>query len=140
MIREQASLLVAELRHDIAFTKLQHAIGQIYSSTGIDVTEENMEKYAKKMDVKTYASFIKKNFDNNGKKYLAKIALPINKQNPSAQKTSDRNFNEFQFDKKTFDLQGYGNTNYSASLEDNSVLPNWINFYLLKENLLLTMS
>ena len=80
------------------------------------------------MDVKTYASFIKKNFDNNGKKYLAKIALPINKQNPSAQKTSDRNFNEFQFDKKTFDLQGYGNTNYSASLEDNSELPKWINF------------
>ena len=128
LIREQASLLVAELRHDIAFTKLQHAIGQIYSSTGIDVTEENMEKYAKKMDVKTYASFIKKNFDNNGKKYLAKIELPINKQNPSAQKTSDRNFSEFQFDKKTFDLQGYGNTNYSASLEDNSELPTWINF------------
>ena len=82
----------------------------------------------KKMDVKTYASFIKNNFNNNGKKYLAKIALPINKQNPSAQKTSDRNFNEFQFDKKTFDLQGYGNTNYSAKLEDNSELPKWINF------------
>ena len=28
------------------------------------------------MDVKTYASFIKNNFDNNGKKYLEKIALP----------------------------------------------------------------
>ncbi len=128
LIREQASLLVAELRHDIAFTKLQHAIGQIYSSTGIDVTEENIEKYAKKMDVKTYAGVIKNNFDTNGKKYFAKIELPINEQNPSAQNTNDRNFNEFQFDKNTFNLQGYGNTSYSASLENNSELPKWINF------------
>ena len=72
LIREQASLLVAELRHDIAFTKLQHAIGQIYSSTGIDVTKENIEQYAKKLDVKTYANLIKDNFDTNGKKFKSK--------------------------------------------------------------------
>lgn len=128
LIREQASLLVAELRHDIAFTKLQHAIGQIYSSTGIDVTKENMEQYAKKLDVKTYANLIKDNFDTNGKKFIAKISLPIEKQNPVAQNTNDRSIKEFKFDDKTFNLQGYGNVNYSASLENNSPLPSWINF------------
>ena len=128
LIREQASLLVAELRHDIAFTKLQHAIGQIYSSTGIDVTKENIEQYAKKLDVKTYASLIKDNFDTNGKKFIAKISLPIEKQNPIAQNTDDRSIKEFKFDDKTFNLQGYGNVNYSASLENDSPLPSWINF------------
>ena len=128
LIREQASLLVAELRHDIAFTKLQHAIGQIYSSTGIDVTKENIEQYAKKLDVKTYANLIKDNFDTNGKKFIAKISLPIEKQNPVAQNTNDRSIKEFKFDDKTFNLQGYGNVNYSASLENDSPLPSWINF------------
>ena len=36
LIREQASLLVAELRYDIAYSKLQHAIGKIYTSVGLD--------------------------------------------------------------------------------------------------------
>ena len=49
VIREQASLLVAELRYDIAFTKLQHSIGQIYSSAGIDVTKENVKKLGKRI-------------------------------------------------------------------------------------------
>ena len=60
VIREQASLLVAELRYDIAFTKLQHTIGQIYSSTGINVTKENV----KKLGIKEYANLIKNNFQN----------------------------------------------------------------------------
>ena len=128
LIREQASLLVAELRYDIAFTKLQHAIAQIYSSTGIDVTKENINKYVEKIDVKTYARLIKKNYKENGKKFNAKVALPIRKQNPIAKQTADNSFNEFQFDKKTFKLEGSGKVNYSASLADNSNLPNWINF------------
>ena len=45
LIREEASLLVAELRYDIAYTKLQHAIGQIYTSVGLDVTEDNVKGY-----------------------------------------------------------------------------------------------
>ncbi len=128
LIREQASLLVAELRHDIAFTKLQHAIAQIYSSTGIDVTKENINKYVEKIDVKTYARLIKNNYKENGKKFNAKVALPIRKQNPVAKKTADNSLNEFQFDKKTFKLEGSGKVNYSASLLDNSNLPEWISF------------
>ena len=124
VIREQASLLVAELRYDIAFTKLQHSIGQIYSSAGIDVTKENV----KKLGVKEYAKLIKNNFKTNGKKYTAKIVLPIKNQKPIAYSKTDTNVNEFQFKEKTFKLDGYGNITYSASLTNNSPLPSWISF------------
>ncbi len=124
VIREQASLLVAELRYDIAFTKLQHTIGQIYSSAGIDVTKENV----KKLGIKEYAKLIENNFQKNGKKYVAKIILPINKQNPIAKNKDGGNFNEFQFNDKTFKLDGSGYVTYTANLENNTPLPHWINF------------
>ena len=124
VIREQASLLVAELRYDIAFTKLQHSIGQIYSSAGIDVTKENV----KNLGVKEYAKLIEDNFNSTGKKYLARITLPINYQNPIAYSKNDENLYEFQFDEKTFEIEGFGNIKYIANLSDNSPLPSWINF------------
>ena len=124
VIREQASLLVAELRYDIAFTKLQHSIGQIYSSAGINVTKDNVQN----LDVKEYAKLIEDNFKNNGKRYLAKITLPINNQKPIAYSKSDENLSKFQFDKKTFRLEGNGNVNYTANLSNNSPLPKWISF------------
>ena len=41
VIREEASLLVAELRKDLAFSEMQHSIGQIYASIGKDLLPEN---------------------------------------------------------------------------------------------------
>ena len=123
VIREQASLLVAELRYDIAFTKLQHSIGKMYSSAGINVTEENV----KKMGVKKYAEIIENNFKTKGKKYFAKVKKPIQKQNPVAKNKGD-GFNEFKFDDNTFELEGIGNINYSASLINGDKLPNWLIF------------
>ena len=41
VIREEASLLVAELRRDLAFSEMQHSIGQIYASIGKDILPEN---------------------------------------------------------------------------------------------------
>ena len=38
LIREEASLLVAELRKDIAYSKVQFSIAQVYTSVGVDVT------------------------------------------------------------------------------------------------------
>ena len=73
LIREQASLLVAELRYDIAYSKLQHSIGKIYTSVGIDITRENINN----INFKDYASIIKNNFKTKGKTYYAKIKKPI---------------------------------------------------------------
>ena len=135
VIREQASLLVAELRYDIAFTKLQHSIGKMYSSAGINVTEENV----KKMGVKKYAEIIENNFKTKGKKYFAKVKKPIQKQNPVAKNKGD-GFNEFKFDDNTFQLEGIGNINYSASLINGDKLPNWVIFLPSQKTFLINKS
>ncbi|MDA7767591.1 TolC family protein [Candidatus Pelagibacter sp.] len=157
LIREEASLLVAELRYDIAYTKLQHAIGQIYTSVGLDVTEDNVKGYdiaygqiytsigldvtednvkelgfkqynVKELGVKQYAEIIKNNFKSNGKRYYASVQTPINKQNPVIKKNEGKNSSQFTFKTNTFKLDGFGNTNYEAYLTNGDELPFWITF------------
>ena len=124
LIREQASLLVAELRYDIAYSKLQHAIGKIYTSVGLDITRENV----KNINFKDYASIIKNNFKTSGKRYYAKIRKPIKNQNPIVKKNSEGRTSQFSFSEKTFDLEGEGRTIYDALLSNNKPLPSWITF------------
>ena len=124
LIRERASLLVAELRFDIAYTKLQHAIGQIYTSVGLDVTEDNV----KELGVKQYAEIIKNNFKSSGKRYYASVQTPIDKQNPVIKKNEGKNSSQFTFKNNTFKLDGFGNTNYEAYLANGDDLPFWITF------------
>ncbi|MDB9957354.1 TolC family protein [Candidatus Pelagibacter sp.] len=157
LIREEASLLVAELRYDIAYTKLQHAIGQIYTSVGLDVTEDNVKGYdiaygqiytsigsdvtednvkelgvkqynVKELGVKQYAEIIKNNFKSNGKRYYASVQTPIDKQNPVIKKNEGKNSSQFTFKNNTFKLDGFGNTNYEAYLANGDKLPFWITF------------
>ena len=124
LIREQASLLVAELRYDIAYSKLQHAIGKIYASVGLDVTKENV----KKLGFRDYASIIKNNFKSSGKKYYAKVNNPIKRQNPVVKKYGDDSVSQFSFAKNTFNLGGDGRVIYDAVQSNGKPLPLWINF------------
>ena len=124
LIREQASLLVAELRYDIAYSKLQHAIGKIYTSVGVDITKETVRN----INFKDYASIIKNNFKTKGKTYYAKIKKPIKNQKPIAIRHGDSSVSQFSFSEKTFELEGEGRVTYNASLADNKPLPSWITF------------
>ena len=124
LIREQASLLVAELRHDLAYTKLQYAVGKIYTSVGIDISRENI----KDLSFKDYASLIKKNFNASGKKYYAKLRKPIKNQNPVVKHYGDESVSQFAFDRKTFELQGEGRINLNATLKNGDPLPLWLSF------------
>ncbi len=124
LIREHASLLVAELRYDIAYSKLQHAIGKIYTSVGLDVTKENV----KKLGFKDYAAIIKNNFKSSGKKYYAKVKNPIKRQNPVAKKYGDDSVGQFSFARDTFELGGEGRVIYDALQGDGKPLPSWISF------------
>ena len=124
LIREQASLLVGELRYDIAYSKLQHAIGKIYASVGLDVTKENV----KKLGFRDYASIIKNNFKSSGKKYYAKVNNPIKRQNPVVKKYGDDSVGQFSFAKNTFNLGGDGRVIYDAVQSNGKPLPLWINF------------
>ena len=68
LIREEASLLVAELRKDIAYSKVQFSIAQVYTSVGIDVTHLESNSAAE-IGTKEYAQIIKNNFKLSGEKY-----------------------------------------------------------------------
>ena len=124
LIREQASLLVAELRYDIAYSKLQHAIGKIYTSVGVDITKETVRN----INFKDYAYIIKNNFKSTGKKYYAKIKKPIKNQNPVAKKNESNRSSQFTFSEKTFELEGEGRVIYDALLSNDKPLPTWITF------------
>ena len=112
------------MRHDLAYAKLQYAVGEIYTSVGIDITKENI----KELSFKDYASLIKKNFNSSGKKYYAKLRKPIKNQNPVAQKKEGSRSSQFSFSGKTFELEGEGRTIYDALLSNNQPLPTWISF------------
>ena len=60
--------MVAELRKDIAYSKVQFSIAQVYTSVGIDVT--HLESNARtEIGTKEYAQIIKNNFKFSGEKY-----------------------------------------------------------------------
>ena len=123
LIREEASSLVAELRKDIAFAKMQHAVAQVYTSVGVDITtKENMEA-----NTQLFAQEIQNRFKGLGKKYVAKVFTPIQKQRPVTKSLNDT-FDKFVFAKNTFKLQGKGQIQYTARLANNQPLPNWIDF------------
>ena len=90
LIREEASLLVAELRRDIAFSKVQFSVAQVYTSVGVDVTtRESLQ-----IGTKEFAEIIKKNFKDTGKNFKAIVKKPINKQKPVAT-NDDLNISRF---------------------------------------------
>ena len=74
LIREEASLLVAELRRDIAYSRVQFSIAQVYTSVGIDVTHLESNRRSD-IGTKEYAQIIKNNFKFSGEKY--KLDLDI---------------------------------------------------------------
>ncbi len=122
LIREEASLLVAELRKDLSYSDLQYAIAQVYTSVGIDVISEDVQKNTKKL-----ASRVKNNFKKTGKNYVSIVRKPILEQKPIVKK-EDEAYSKFSFSKNTFKMQGNGRTQLSAYLKDNAPLPSWITF------------
>ena len=123
LIREEASLLVAELRRDIAFSKVQFSVAQVYTSVGVDVTtRESLQ-----IGTKEFAEIIKKNFKDTGKNFKAIVKKPINKQKPVVT-NDDLNISSFEFAKNTFKLDGKGRVQYSAKLSNTAPLPEWITF------------
>tara|TARA_A100001234_G_scaffold89897_1_gene79190 strand:- start:966 stop:2828 length:1863 start_codon:yes stop_codon:yes gene_type:complete len=123
LIREEASTLVAELRRDIAFAKMQHSIAQVYTSVGIDITS----KYNIMSGTELFAKEIKNRFKSLGKKYIAKVTEPIQEQRPIA-KTIDKDYKKFAFSDNTFKLEGQGDVQYSVKLANDEPLPDWIDF------------
>ncbi len=129
VIREEASLLVAELRRDLAFSEMQHSIGQIYASMGKDILPENHQN----LSIPDVSKNIKTNLSEWGEVYQAAINIPINEQDPmlliindpiNTQQTS----NKFQISDNTFTISGPGKLRFQATQEDGTPLPRWLAF------------
>ena len=142
VIREEASLLVAQLRNDIAFAEMQYSLGAMYSSVGMNFTPDNIGE----MSNVELASLLENNLNRWTKKYTAYVTKPINKQNPVLSQTialaensldldplevgltSDLLDFKFEFNKDTFYLTGSGKVRYDVSLSNGEPLPNWLTF------------
>ncbi len=129
VIREEASLLVAELRKDIAFSEMQHSIGQIYASIGKDLVPENHQN----MTIEDLSNIIKANLAEWGTSYQASVNVPLEEQNPQLLIINDpintkQKSNKFKISKNTFNISGPGKLRYSVTQQDGSDLPRWLAF------------
>ncbi len=136
MIREEASLLVSRLRNDIAYAELQYSLGTLYSSVGMNFTPENLSQISDN----ELALALKENLNRWTKKYNSFVTIPLNEQNPvlvQSAKIVEENVNLsnydfvdfiFQFDEKTFYLEGSGKTRYSVKMANGDALPSWLVF------------
>ncbi len=136
IIREEASLLVSRLRNDIAYAELQYSLGTLYSSVGMNFTPENLSQISDR----DLAIALKENLNRWTKKYNSFVSIPLNEQNPvliQSAKIAEENVNLsnydfvdfiFQFDEKTFYLEGSGKTRYSVKMANGDSLPSWLVF------------
>ncbi len=135
VIREEASLLVARLRNDIAYAELQYSLGTLYSSVGMNFVPDNLAQVSDQ----ELAVALEDNLNRWTKNYNSFITMPIQEQNPIFEKTTKiaaGNVGEyfdfveykFAFDETTFYLEGSGKTHYEAGLVNGDSLPPWIVF------------
>ena len=137
VIREEASLLVAELRRDLAYTEMQYSIGQIYASVGKDILPENFEN----MELNQLSIEVQDSFMRWSEKYIAYVNKPLSLQNPTLkvlynpEATALRSFssnafsqNQFQIAKDTFAITGPGTIRYEVLQENGDDLPGWLVF------------
>ena len=135
VIREEASLLVARLRNDIAYAELQYSLGTLYSSVGMNFVPDDLAQIS---DAEL-AVALEDNLNRWTKNYNSFITMPINDQNPVFEQTTKiaaGNVSEFYdfveykfaFDETTFYLEGSGKTHYDVELANGDSLPPWIVF------------
>ena len=135
VIREQASLLVARLRNDIAYAELQYSLGTLYSSVGMNFVPDELAQISDT----DLAIALEENLNRWTKSYNSFVTMPINKQNPifePSTKIATGNVSEFydfvefkfEFDETTFYLEGSGKTHYIAKLSNGESLPPWLVF------------
>ena len=135
VIREEASLLVARLRNDIAYAELQYSLGSLYSSVGMNFIPDNLAEISEE----ELAIALTASLNNWTKKYNAFVSIPIAEQNPIFQQTDKIEAGnvsdyydfvqfKFEFDRNTFYLEGSGKTHYYAKLTNGDSLPPWLVF------------
>lgn len=122
VIRQEASLLLASLRRDIAFAELQNSFGTVYASIGLDVVPNTLNT----MTIDGLSTAITQSLQTWGLKYRSvvgadkRVTNPISNQNPSLGP------NGFVFATNTFAVGQP--VQYSIGMQDGTALPDWLSF------------
>jgi len=124
VIRQEASLLLATMRRDIAFADLQNSFATVYASVGLDIVPDQMNM--DEMTPEKLTTAITQSLQTWGLKYKSVITdgdfvpLPIAKQNPILRAEG------FTFAANTFSVGQP--VNYFIGMQSGAPLPDWLNF------------
>lgn len=122
VIRQEASLLLATLRRDIAFAELQNSFGTVYASIGLDVVPSNL----KDMSINGLSAAITQSLQTWGLKYKSVVGADKRVKNPISGQNPMLGENGFVFAANTFDVGQP--VQYSIGMQDGTALPDWLNF------------
>jgi outer membrane protein TolC/cell division septation protein DedD len=117
VIREDVSILLAELRRSIAYAELQNSYGTIFSSMGLDPLPDALENH----DVDTLAVAVAERFTRWSEVESGVVKRPIAEQGPVFDGPGDHTFT---FSEETFTV--VGEVLYSAKRGDGTPLPVWL--------------
>ena len=122
VIRQEASLLLATLRRDIAFAELQNSFSTVYASVGLDIVPEQLTD----LSAETLTTAITKSLQTWGLKYKSvmaesgRVLKPIADQNPVLGPQG------FTFASDTFDVGRP--VRYMLGMQSGAPLPDWLRF------------
>ena len=122
VIRQEASLLLANLRRDIAFAELQNSFGTVYASIGLDVVPSNLSD----MSIDGLSNAITQSLQTWGLKYRSVVGANRRVSFPIAEQTPMLGANGFVFAANTFDVGQP--VQYSIGMQDGTALPDWLSF------------
>ena len=122
VIRQEASLLLANLRRDIAFAELQNSFGTVYASIGLDVVPSNLND----MSISGLSSAITESLQTWGLKYQSVVGAGQRVVNPIAEQNPILGPNGFVFAANTFNVGQP--VKYSIGMQDGTALPDWLSF------------
>ncbi len=122
VIRQEASLLLANLRRDIAFAELQNSFGTVYASIGLDVVPSNLND----MSIDGLSNAITQSLQTWGLKYKSVVGANRRVAYPIADQNAMLSANGFVFAANTFDVGKP--VQYSIGMQDGTALPDWLSF------------
>ena len=122
VIRQEASLLLANLRRDIAFAELQNSFGTVYASIGLDVVPSNLND----MSISGLSNAITESLQTWGLKYQSVVGAGQRVINPIAEQDPILGANGFVFAANTFSVGQP--VKYSIGMQDGTALPDWLSF------------
>ncbi|MES1927175.1 outer membrane efflux protein [Salinisphaera sp. T31B1] len=121
VIKEQLNALVAELRRDLAYARIQNATARVYQSIGLDLypttPSQTPAEFAARIGDRKQA------WEDGG---IAVVVTPIAEQEPVLKTRAPGQAPSFTFAGDTFALAGA--RHYRFSTDQGSGLPSWLDF------------